>query len=275
MKAMTIRSLLPAAALVALAAAGPASGASSAKYYLAVGDSIAYGLQPDKVDAGLPPSGFDTGYVDVVARRLRAGTPGLKVVNLGCPGETTVTYLHGGCPWAAAAGRLHDPYRGPQAAAAAAFLRAHGKDVDLITVTLWANDVNEIATACADDIACVTRKAPAALAALARRLGSIVQRLHGAAPNARVVVTGAWSNDIAMLAKTRTLYRELDQTIRKAAVTHGARFAEVLPVFNPPTGARAAVCRLTFVCSRHDGHPTDAGYRAIAASVAAALAARG
>src|SRR5262249_11314146 len=32
-------------------------------YYLALGDSVAYGYQQAKVDAGLPPSAFDTGYV--------------------------------------------------------------------------------------------------------------------------------------------------------------------------------------------------------------------
>jgi lysophospholipase L1-like esterase len=118
----------------------------------------------------------------------------------------------------------------------------------------------------------VSRKAPAALAAFAARLGSILGRLHAAAPNSRIVVTGAWSSDVATLAETTSLYRGHDQAIRKTAAAHGARFAELLPVFNPTTGARAAVCRLTFACSRDDGHPTDAGYRAIAASVASALA---
>jgi hypothetical protein len=31
------------------------------QYYLALGDSIVYGIQPAKVSAGLPPSGFHTG----------------------------------------------------------------------------------------------------------------------------------------------------------------------------------------------------------------------
>ena len=52
-----------------------------------------------------------------------------------------------------------------------------------------------------------------------------------------------------------------------------ARFAETFPVFNPagnPIKEKARICALTFACSAEDPHPTDAGYRAIAAAVFAA-----
>jgi hypothetical protein len=53
-----------AATLVVLTAgalgAGPAAAAPQA-YYLALGDSIAYGFQPEKARKGLPPRGFNTG----------------------------------------------------------------------------------------------------------------------------------------------------------------------------------------------------------------------
>ena len=51
------------------------------RYYLALGDSIAYGIQPTKLKPGARPSDFRTGYVDVVAARLRKASPGLQVVN--------------------------------------------------------------------------------------------------------------------------------------------------------------------------------------------------
>ena len=44
----------------------------------------------------------------------------------------------------------------------------------------------------------------------------------------------------------------------------------MLPVFNPPVSAPAGqtrLCALTFVCSKGDPHPTDAGYRAMADAV--------
>jgi hypothetical protein len=40
-------------------------------YYLALGDSFTYGYQLAKVLADLPPSAFDTGYVDDFGARLR------------------------------------------------------------------------------------------------------------------------------------------------------------------------------------------------------------
>src|ERR671936_1895101 len=91
------------AALAASAAPGPVYQPPRA-YYLALGDSIAYGVQPAKVKAGLPPSGFRTGYVDVFAARLRALAPKLRVVNYACPGESTRTFIEGRCPWLADGG---------------------------------------------------------------------------------------------------------------------------------------------------------------------------
>ena len=64
------------------------------RYYLALGDSIAYGFQPDKANAA-PPSAFDNGYVDLFAARLRKLSPKIQVVNYGCPGESTVTFIRG------------------------------------------------------------------------------------------------------------------------------------------------------------------------------------
>ena len=103
-------------------------------YYLALGDSIAYGFQPNKAKPA-PPSAFDTGYVDVFAARLRKLSPKIQVVNYGCPGESTMTFINGGCPWLAEKRRLHDAFKGSQLEAALAFLRAHRGQVSPITLT--------------------------------------------------------------------------------------------------------------------------------------------
>jgi hypothetical protein len=102
-----------------------ATGASPERYYLALGDSIAYGIQPAKVRAGAPPSGFDSGFVDVFSARLRGLAPKVRVVNYSCPGESTKTFIAGGCPWLAEKRQLHDPFRVAQLTAALSFLRAH------------------------------------------------------------------------------------------------------------------------------------------------------
>jgi lysophospholipase L1-like esterase len=266
---VTVRLL--AAVLVALALGGAAHAAPK-RYYLALGDSLAYGIQPQKAEAGLPPSAFRTGYVDVFAARLRAIAPGIKTVNYGCPGESTKTFVAGGCPWLVRGQRLHDAFRGSQLAAALAFLRAHPGQVSPITLTLWANDITAYARTCNGDLACVRAGAPRALEQFGVRLGSIVGRLRAAAPQADIVLTGAWNDDLETFSQTDPLYRALDTVMARVATAAKARFARVMPAFDPPgTAARKArLCALTYICSRGDSHPTDAGYRAIAAAVLAA-----
>jgi hypothetical protein len=117
--------MLPAKlAAVALAAALLGSNLGPKRYYLALGNSIAYGIQPAKVNAGLRPSAFHTGYVDVFAARLRKIAAKIQVINYGCPGESTRTMVAGGCPWLTEQRKLHDEFRGAQLAAALSFLRA-------------------------------------------------------------------------------------------------------------------------------------------------------
>lgn len=267
--ALAILGALVALGITAAAGSGatvPATGS----YYLALGDSIAYGIQPDKGGPGTAPSAFTTGYVDLFAATLRRKSPGLHVVNYSCPGESTVTFVRGGCPWLHEGGRLHDAFRGSQLEAALSFLRAHPGKVSPITLTLFGNDWIPILDRCQGRIACVRKGAPGAIAAFESRLGAILGRLRGAAPGAQIIVTGAWNPLPDQVASFEPLYRSLDQAIARAAARSRARVAKTLPVFNPSGGVQRRLCAFTFICSRGDPHPTDAGYRALAAAVAAA-----
>jgi lysophospholipase L1-like esterase len=254
-------------ALGASAASGPVYQAPQA-YYLALGDSMAYGIQPAKVSAALPPSGFRTGYVDVFGAQLRKLAPKIRVVNYGCPGESTKTFIHGGCSGRGDVKGLHDPFEGSQLGAALAFLRAHRGEVSPITVTLWGNDLfEEFSPACKGDLVCIRSHASAGLARFASRLASIVGRLRAAAPNGEIIVTGAWNPDVEHLAQSDPLFRSIDATIARVAAAGKARVAKMYPVFSPvgnPARAKARICALTFICSKGDVHPTDAGYRAMA-----------
>ena len=63
------------------------------------------------------------------------------------------------------------------------------------------------------------------------------------------------------------------ETIARVAAAGKARVAKMYPVFNPagtPAKKKARICALTFICSKGDPHPTDAGYRAMAAAFLAA-----
>ena len=62
---------------------------------------------------------------------LRRSQPGLRLIKLGCPGETTGSMVDGGsCRYQG----------GSQPAAAVSFLRAHRGHVSLITLDIGAND---------------------------------------------------------------------------------------------------------------------------------------
>ena len=232
-------------------------------YYLALGDSIAYGFQPDKAEA--PPSAVDTGYVDGFAARLRKLTPKIRVVNYGCPGETTVSFTRGGCPWVAEGNKLHDAFQGSQLKAALSFLQAHPGEVSPISLTLWGNDLFPLSEKGKD--------APSEIASVASRLNSILKQLRAAAPDAEIIVTGGWDPEADQLEQTEPAYRSLDRAIARTAAASRADVAKTFAVFNPPGSAharRARLCSLTFICSKGDVHPTDAGYRAMAGAFLAA-----
>lgn len=255
----TMTSMLAVAVVLALPVTAASVGHKGPQgYYLALGDSIAYGYQPNK---GAQPAAFDNGYVDVFAARLRKMSPKIQVVNYGCPGETTVTFTKGGCPALREGPKLHDVFRGAQLKAALSFLRAHKAKVSPITLTLWGNDLAPLSAR--------GKGAPKAIASFASRLDSILEQLRSAAPTADIIVTGAWNPEVDQFKKTEPLYRSLDRAIARTAAASRARFANTYAVFNPPANIRR-VCLLSFICSKGDPHPNDAGYRAMADAVLAA-----
>jgi lysophospholipase L1-like esterase len=261
--------VLVGVALTSAALVDAARGAPAPKsYYMALGDSIAYGFQPTKLKPGARPSDFASGYVDVVAARLRKTAPGLRVVNYGCPGESTRTFVRGGCPAFTDRITLHDTFRGSQLKAALTFLRAHPNEVSPITLTLYGNDwLPVLLDTCKGKVTCARGRGPKEAAALGSRLGSILEQLRAAAPEAEIIVTGAWNPDPGQLVSLRPMYAAFESSIARAAAHSHARIARMLPVFNPPGKGQAQLCALTFICSKGDPHPTDAGYQAMADAV--------
>jgi lysophospholipase L1-like esterase len=279
-----IRHLLRAgAALAALAVTVGSAIAASAtppplptppkNYYLALGDSVAYGFQTSKALAGLPPDAFNTGYADLFAARLRQLRPQIATVNYSCPGESTTSFVLP-CIWKTSGHALHNDYSGSQLDAALGFLAAHRGKVSPITLSLNGNDINDFLRTCPPgDLACIQNGAPVAIAAYRARLTSILTRLRAAAPDAEIIVVGAYDPNIGAFAFADPLFTQLNQAQQAAAATVRARFADPFPVFNPQgddTAETTAICTLTLLCTEGDGHPSDAGYRALADIVWAA-----
>jgi lysophospholipase L1-like esterase len=240
-------------------------------YYLALGDSISFGYQASKALAGLPPSAFNTGYVDVFAARLREIQPGIITINYGCPGESTESFVTGPCIWTTVGHQLHDTFSGSQLQAAKAFLRAHPGEVSPITLTLWGNDFPKLLGPCTFngqiDFTCVRDRAPGFVTEVVKRISMILDQIRSAAPNAEIIVTGAWDSFLSALVFADPLFQFFNASVAQAAATNRARFADPFPIFNPQgdlTPEVQAICTLTLLCTAGDSHPSDAGYRALA-----------
>jgi lysophospholipase L1-like esterase len=286
-----------AVAVLAAGAAGcgsggplPGAGAASrsARYYLALGDSLARGVQPGP--AG-PKTMTRTGYPDQLYAVLRLRDPRLRLVKLGCPGESTGTMISG----------KHCPYRaGSQLAAAVAFLRAHQGRVGLVTIDIGANDPGSCFTLPAPGPVppCAGGPAPATAANLAL----ILERLRSAAGRGVTIIgmnlyapelpewrLGAAGRRAARRSAALTL--AYDRMLGRVYTAGGDRMADVAGAFGtaefsgqagaPGTAGPvrlpanvAAVCRWTWVCAPRprgpDKHPNTAGYAVIARAFLAA-----
>jgi lysophospholipase L1-like esterase len=152
------RRLIALSGVLALWVAGPAYAASP--QYLALGDSLARGLQP------LPSTGVlvetDQGYVDDLYGVYRLRHPDLELAKLGCSGETTGTMMAGG---------LCSYPLGSQLAQAVQFLQTH--QVALVTLTIGGDNILRCVSASGIDQACITNGMSAAAADLPQILAAL------------------------------------------------------------------------------------------------------
>lgn len=237
--------LLAAVAVLLLGA--PAAAAAPARYTLAIGDSVPYG-----VVNGAPGSGARfTSFVDLLEQRLQPVRPGHAAVNYSCPGATTAAVV-GPAASACQGDAQYDPHSGSQLAAALAFLAAHPGEVSPIVVTAGGNDL----------------LAGADLDAMQARVGQIAAALRAAAPGADLVVTGygdPMSLGQAGQPGRYATHAAFNDRLRTAATGAGAVFVNPHPLFNsPPAAQDTAICTYMRACDGGDPHPTDAGHAAYA-----------
>src|SRR3984957_13362819 len=121
--------MLLAAVAVAVTAAIPAVSSAATKpvkspprYYVALGDSLSQGMQPNV--SGMTVD-TDDGYVDDIGAWATRRIPTLQVIKLGCGGDTTTSLLTGKGNDAAAKALHCNRQGGSQLAAAVSFLKSH------------------------------------------------------------------------------------------------------------------------------------------------------
>jgi len=265
---MRFRPIAIIVAVVGLLGGTISVGASSEQFnppkhfYLALGDSLAYGFQQAKFNSEFPhidASTFNTGYVDDFGAMLSTVDPGVQTVNLGCPGETTASYFTA-CQFSAVGHfPLHVPYGGSQEAAGLAFLHAHPGQVSPITLDNGANDVTPC-NALPDPTSCFLTS----IAAVGTNLDKALGELRAAAPSAEIIVMEYYDPFAFVQPSSIGITTLLNQAIATAAARHGARLADALTPFNLTPPEPATLCGLGPFCPLTDVHPNDTGYGVIA-----------
>jgi lysophospholipase L1-like esterase len=270
-----------AATFTACSAAPAAKPATAPSYYLALGDSLSQGVQPDAAGTSVETP---KGYPDLVYATLRTSHPTLRLVRLGCPGETTETLMHGGiCRYPG----------GSQLAAATTFLRAHRGHVYLVTIDIGANDPEHCGSqpSLAQLASCV-RQTPEAATNLAKILASL---RAAAGPDVRIVGmsyylpalaewrSGAIGHAVAWVSeKLAVAYNDL---LSHAYAQAGVSVANVFGAFDttdfgdqltvPGFGSLprnvARICQWTWECAAPprgpNQHANPAGYRVMANAI--------
>jgi lysophospholipase L1-like esterase len=242
--------------------------ALSPHYYMALGDSLSFGYQPN-LD-------FSSGFADDIFNDLR-GANVTAVVNYACPGETTETMINGGCPANIA---HHGSYTGSQLQAAIEFVtnQRHQGRVSPITLEIGVNDVvNDFNAATCT----ASASANADLATMDANLtGIILPELL----KALGTPTGARTGDLHMLnyynpyakvcANSPTFLHLLNDHLQADAAQFRIPIVDVYSAFGGDNATASHVCDYTWYCDPrfHDFHPTNLGYRIIANAVESTLA---
>jgi len=278
------------AIFAALAATTSAATTSQTHYYLALGDSLSAGYQPAANGGGDETT---QGYVYQLYNYEKRFVPNLKLVDLGCPGDTTTSLLTGVGDTASAKLFHCDRAGGSQLKAAVSFLKSHHArgEVPLVTIDIGANDVDGCATVpSAQLLSCVTgginsinTNTPKILGALAKAAPKGA-RLFGM--NLYDPVLDDWflpaANPLQTLGEGSVmLLQQVNSAIQSDDTAAGFRTADVADAFHSYDATDtltyngvsvpenvAYVCAWTWACSPPpvgpNIHANDLGYGVIA-----------
>jgi lysophospholipase L1-like esterase len=253
--ALLLFAFAPAAFATSSSSNQPDSHVRLNQHYLALGDSLAFGFQPN--------GDFNHGYVVDLFNKLHE--EGVKdLTNYGCPGETSITFIKGGCPFA-------PPHTPSQLTAAVAFLLANAGKVSPVTLDIGANDV----LGDTDPRTCTVNVTGfnADLATLDANLKQVILPQLKAA----LEVNGRVTGNIVMMNYYDPLQNicpnsvKFTKTLNKHLAADVKGFGSIVDVFRAFGGAKTPnphICTYTWMCAAPplgpDIHATNKGYSVIA-----------
>jgi lysophospholipase L1-like esterase len=275
------RILVPVLALAVLAALAGTAAAKTVKtkaaprYYLALGDSLSQGQQPNLQGVS---TNTDEGYADDLYQTELKSVRGLQLVKLGCGGETTQSMITGKGNKDASYNHCH-PAGGSQLAAAVKFLKAHhvAGEVPLVTIDIGANDVDNCFTATD-----VTSCAIAGANEIANDVPKILAKIRNAAPKGTKLVgmnlydpllagyfAPAGSTGNGLVGLSVVLATKVNAALAMADAANGFKTADIATAFdtyvpfsstvswqgNQIPLAVAKICAWTWECSTPPSGP--------------------
>jgi len=264
-------------ALGLLAPIGVASAGTtpaSTTYYLAFGDSLAFGT---------PTPGF--GYVDKLGTVLDKSHPGIELVNFGCAGESTATMLGESVCRAEGLYQKYGDARN-QLEAAEWFLRHHPGAVTYLTLDIGSNDVLPcVNPSTGINLTCTATQ----LRAVGKNLPQILDRLSDDIADRKTKsagmtyydpILGFWSINQQWARQSVVVINGLNLLEASSYLRYGFRIAPVSFAFetnNFTTDTHSQlpvnvtkICALTYMCPNPPGsavpnvHPNQDGYQLIA-----------
>ncbi len=223
--------------------------------YLAIGDSLAFGYQPD-LD-------WSKGYANYFFKNLK-GHGATAYANLACPGETTVTMMKGNCPFLFLRKYL---YRGSQLTAALSYLNKHAGEVSPVTLDIGANDMMK-------DIDATNCTINASWATDLTTLDTNITQVILPQLIAALTINGQITGDLLLMnyydpfqnkcPNSISYVQELNQHLANDAAGL-ATLVDVFTSFGGATTPDPNTCNFTWICSTFkDIHAQNVGYSTIA-----------
>jgi lysophospholipase L1-like esterase len=262
--------------LIGLAAGSVAAEEREEARALALGDSVVFGYITQAGHQYVNATNF-IGSPEYFADLLQ-----LNVVNAGCPGEATTSFLSptgadNGCRAFRAEAPLHVAYSSTQLAFATKFL-GHHPDARLVSIGIGANDLFLLEKACAANAnpsQCIDAGLPATLAEVASNMATILADLRATGFGGVLIVVNYYSLDYSDPVGTG-ITELLNQAISAPAEAYGAVVADVFAAFknvvaNPAIGGKTCNAGLLNVDPQDqtlcDVHPSQSGQQLIAKTV--------
>jgi lysophospholipase L1-like esterase len=252
--------------------------AADGPYYLALGDSLAVGVQPDRTGQLKPTP---QGYADDLHSFYRRFLPDLQLVKLGCSGETTMSMITGQesrCSYPA----------GSQLQQAVAFLQAHPHRVLLITLDIGGDNLlaclrldSPIDPTCVRD---ATRLAAIDLTTILGTLrtyapGVLIVGMNYNDPLVAAAVFGQAGRTLAAISlRATTTFNQVLEAVYDALLVPVADVAAVFRTNTTSVNAVNVAIALTWTWMGAppprgpDVHPNAIGYLAIASAFARTIA---